>query len=422
MKGPAGVGKTAIAQTCAEKIRRQGKLAAAFFFSINGRDKPETFFPSIAYQLATIHPAYRDLIDRKIRQDQTLVDKMMESQLQDLIVKPLLELEANGKGIGKRIPVFVDGLDECEGLDAQCEIIRVVAQAARDGAVPLCWAFFSRPEPHIEATFTTADITKQTRKVLLPISRDTDGEIKLYLRAGFENILQRRNLSMESWPSESDMKTLVGAASGSFIYATTVLRFVAHIGSLGPERQLHVIIDVIQERAQRGLGAAETAFAELDAFYMLIMQRIPPEMFAIIHLLLSRLCRFVPWGATVLANVAKLSKMEFENLCNQMSSVIHLRDTGHTLEFDSSVDTTRPYTQTSQSVLPKLSQAVQFRLGGMVSFYHKSFADFLLDPKRSGRFSVKKAPALAKLGTDLHLQYDKSYCWDGSGKSTPDSP
>ncbi|KAJ3564599.1 hypothetical protein NP233_g8194 [Leucocoprinus birnbaumii] len=37
MKGPAGVGKSAIAQTCAEKLQRSGHLAAAFFFSINGR-------------------------------------------------------------------------------------------------------------------------------------------------------------------------------------------------------------------------------------------------------------------------------------------------------------------------------------------------------------------------------------------------
>jgi len=56
MKGPAGVGKTTIAQTCTEKLRHQKKLAAAFFFSISGRDKSEKFFPSIAYQLAIIIP------------------------------------------------------------------------------------------------------------------------------------------------------------------------------------------------------------------------------------------------------------------------------------------------------------------------------------------------------------------------------
>jgi hypothetical protein len=37
MWGPAGVGKSALAQTCAEKAKEMGYLGAAFFFSINGR-------------------------------------------------------------------------------------------------------------------------------------------------------------------------------------------------------------------------------------------------------------------------------------------------------------------------------------------------------------------------------------------------
>lgn len=35
MRGPAGVGKLAIAQTCAEQMRGNGYLGAAFFFTVN---------------------------------------------------------------------------------------------------------------------------------------------------------------------------------------------------------------------------------------------------------------------------------------------------------------------------------------------------------------------------------------------------
>ena len=35
MSGPASVGKSAIAQTCAEKLKETGHLGTAFFFTVN---------------------------------------------------------------------------------------------------------------------------------------------------------------------------------------------------------------------------------------------------------------------------------------------------------------------------------------------------------------------------------------------------
>ncbi len=234
MRGPAGAGKSAVAQTCAEELKKMEKLGAAFFFSIRGRNKPEKFFPSIAYQISTIHRPYRDLLDNKIRSDKSLVNKAMPFQFQYLIDEPLRELALQGKGITERIAVIIDGLDECEGADAQSEIIRIIVSAVSNNTLPLCWAFFSRPEPHLEATFTEANVAPHCHKTILPISRKADKEIELYLENGLKNILRRRNTSTQSqWPSAEDMKTLVNGAAGSFNYATTVIRFVDHRGLLG---------------------------------------------------------------------------------------------------------------------------------------------------------------------------------------------
>ena len=49
MRGPAGVGKSAIAQTCTEKLKKTGHLGAAFFFSIKKYDNPLSLFTSITY-------------------------------------------------------------------------------------------------------------------------------------------------------------------------------------------------------------------------------------------------------------------------------------------------------------------------------------------------------------------------------------
>lgn len=423
MKGPAGVGKSAVAQTCAEELKKLKRLGAAFFFSIKGQNQPEKFFPSIAYQLSTIHPPYRDLIDRKLRHDKTLVNKMMRSQFSSLIEEPLRELASQRKGIGKRIAIIVDGLDECEGVDAQREIIHIIAEAASDKTLPLCWAFFSRPEPHIEATFSGPTIAPHCHKVILPISRKADGEIELYLKNGFENILQRHNLSMQSlWPSAEDMKILVDGASGSFIYATTVLRYVGQLGSLVPRERLRAIIDTILDRRKcepRAGTSTDAPFAQLDAFYILILQRISPEILPSVHLLLALICRRGTVGAILAANILGMSKDKFEAVCHHTSAVVHFWEPGKDLELDPTIDTSCMYTQVDQDVQAKLDQQVEDKLRGRVFFYHKSFDDFLLDPARSGPYCAKGSEALANHYAKTHLEYDRSYSWQGSGTFAP---
>ncbi|KAF9441836.1 hypothetical protein P691DRAFT_765828 [Macrolepiota fuliginosa MF-IS2] len=190
IKGPAGVGKSAIAQTCAERLGEQDRLGAAFFFSVNGQGKAAEFIPTIVYQLSMGFPNYRDLVDRRICYDKAIFSKTMAVQFAVLIIEPLRELERVGKGIGKRIAIIVDGLDECNDIHAQCKIIEIIATAAHDGVIPFCWAFFSRPEPHIEASFSLVDVTR----VVLLVSNETSLDIELYLRSSFENILRRRNI------------------------------------------------------------------------------------------------------------------------------------------------------------------------------------------------------------------------------------
>lgn len=41
MKGPAGVGKSAVAQTCEEVLKQLKGLGAAFFFSVNRQSKAQ---------------------------------------------------------------------------------------------------------------------------------------------------------------------------------------------------------------------------------------------------------------------------------------------------------------------------------------------------------------------------------------------
>ncbi|KAF9444135.1 hypothetical protein P691DRAFT_778467 [Macrolepiota fuliginosa MF-IS2] len=420
MKGPAGVGKSAVAQTCVERLKDMGKLGAAFFFAVKKRDRAAELFPTIIYQLSSEFPDYRDLVNQRIRRDRTILNKTMATQFQILVVEPLQELEKRGSRIGKRVAIFIDGIDECEDKDAQCEIIKIIAGAARDKVTPFCWAFFSRPESHIEGTFAIDDIAKITYTTLLPISRDTDGDIELYLRGGFENILRRRNINLGSqWPSNDDIRALVHAANGLFIYVATALRVVAQPGSL-PEESLRAILTTGCEPA--AIDAPSSPFAELDAFYTLIMQRIPPEILPAVLLFLHELCSSPPSSgpgqppAVIVSNLLGFSELTFKTVRNQLSAVIHVQDQDEPLP-TRDADTSQPFQFANRDTTRGLRYFVITRLGGSILFYHKSFYDFLIDSRRSGPFHTGSSAshnAQFKRYVELHLKYQESYLFQGS--------
>ncbi|KAF9451467.1 hypothetical protein P691DRAFT_807829 [Macrolepiota fuliginosa MF-IS2] len=417
MKGLAGVGKSAIAQTCAEEIKKLGRLGATFFFAVNIREDTEQFFPTIAYQLATEFPDYRDLLDQRIRHNRTILKKTMVTQFKALIAEPFQELEKAGKGIGRRMVIIIDGLDECKKADDQSRIIEIIAAAARDGVTPFCWAFFSRPEPHIEASFTSDDVAQATCMVLLPVSNDADSDIELYLRSGFKNTLRRRNIPMASqWPSDSDIQTLVKRSKGLFIYAAMVLRDVDQAGS--PSEALRAICTATLDPTDSSL------FAGLDAFYMLIMQRIPPEDLPTILFLCRLLCGAASYlgsgytsGAMRLSNMLGLSAIDFWAICNQLSAVLHVHDHSDSFDFSQFGDTDHPFWHATPVFVEELRAHVNSRLGGAIHFYHKSFYDFLVDPTRSGPFYLW-SPSVCNVDfkhyLDVTLKYEESYRFNGS--------
>jgi len=180
MRGPAGVGKSAIAQTCAEKLKKSGHLGAAFFFTVKGHNNSLRLFPTIAYQLATELADYRTAVDEKISKDYTIVEKKMASQFQLLIVEPLQEIEKQEKRVQPK-SIFIDGLDECVGEEAQAEIIEVIASSVQARSTPFRWVIFSRAEPCIVSTFSQDSIASITHSIELMISRKVDGKIELYL-------------------------------------------------------------------------------------------------------------------------------------------------------------------------------------------------------------------------------------------------
>ncbi|KAF9445227.1 hypothetical protein P691DRAFT_735308 [Macrolepiota fuliginosa MF-IS2] len=397
MYGPAGVGKSAIAQTCSEGLAEKNRLGAALFFSrsvgLHKRDDPHSLFPSLAYQITTKSKPFGDVLNKCIRYDPTLVTKSMREQFQELLVKPLSKLGPGAAGIVEGLVIIIDGLDECgKGPGVHCDIIEILATSVRNRTTPFRWVIFSRPETHIVGSFTTNDIHPLMCQLEIRVSRKIDNEITLYLTDGLRKIQQRNELP-DSWVSERDIGVLVNLSGGLFIYAATVIRFIGNHNLLGPVDQLHAVLALASSNKEIGLVHP---LSELDLFYTLIMRCVPPRVLPRVQAIL--LVRFglrtenlraiqAIWDVpSVTANIIGLTEAQFRNACGSLHSV---------LELDRSLG---------------------------IKFYHASFMDFLRDPSRSGEFCIYSRLDSFRLELLQRLNYVHSHSTGGSTIATSSSP
>ena len=207
MWSPAGVGKSAIAKSCAEKTAEKGRLGASFFFSRTQHvDDPLRFFTTIAHQLSTKIDEYRKALDPRIQRNPALLTKGIDAQFRELIIEPFLELAGRNMGVQDKT-VIIDGLDECDGDPTQSKIMELVAKSVKEHGdkIPLLWAFFSRPESHIDREFSSYSSSHLFSKVELPMSESNDGDIKRYFRDKLRPLAYVNTV----WPSEFETTQLI---------------------------------------------------------------------------------------------------------------------------------------------------------------------------------------------------------------------
>ena len=271
--GPAGAGKSAIAQTIAEMCEEEMILLASFFFSRNdpSRSTVKPLIATIAYQITTNLPDAREAILAAIERDPLIFSKSLTIQVKTLIVAPLQPLaEASyfNNPASRRL-IIIDGLDECFDPKVQQHVVEVLANSWRQHQLPLLFLITSRPEQHISFTFSTGILPSVTTRIALDGSYLPDDDIKLFLTDKFQEIKSthpRRAYIPPQWPLPVILHQLVAKSSGQFVYASTVIRYVSSIRHR-PTDRLDVVLGI--RPPQRDLP-----FSELDALYMHILDGV----------------------------------------------------------------------------------------------------------------------------------------------------
>ncbi|KAF5344354.1 hypothetical protein D9758_013285 [Tetrapyrgos nigripes] len=345
--GPAGVGKSAIAQTLCERLHGEN-LAASFFFSRNSptRDNPKYLFLTIAYCLATYsnNSKLRSAIDNAVKKRPGVLKSSIVTQFHELIVNPLRSLPWWRKRGLPRL-VVIDGLDECTGADAQRLVLETITGSAGDmlTSIPLRFLITSRPEHAIREVFNRPPLLSCAKRTILDDIADTARDIELYLRDGFQRIREvNSDISFPSeWPESGVLDELVMRASGQFIYASTVLKYVGDRDSYPPDR-LQVVFNL-------PIGDAG-AFADLDILYHEILASNPQGSF-VVQVLALVLLTSSRSNLEILEQVYSLPKAAMTLTLRGLHSVLNVSSNS-------------------------------------VAIYHKSFVDFLLDQRRSKEYFI----------------------------------
>jgi hypothetical protein len=259
-----GYGKTAIAQSICRALDNSSskRLRASFFISAAyapSRD-PFAVVRTIAYQLALRLPRMRTHICASLRAQPHTAIGTLEDHIDRFISSPLREELPTSTPL----IIVLDGLNACRrvhGEDGR-SLFHQLSRAIVHKQLPikLIASGFSRLPTLIDGC------RGSTLASVLP--RIVREDMEVYLRARFETIRYSREGLPHDWPKPSDISLLAERSEFLFLFASTVLRFVASLHH-DPLKRLQEIIDDI---------APITSFEVMDKLYLRILHAIIEEV------------------------------------------------------------------------------------------------------------------------------------------------
>ncbi|KAF8156571.1 hypothetical protein B0H34DRAFT_709745 [Crassisporium funariophilum] len=365
--GPAGAGKSAIAQTIAEQCHVLGILAGSFFFSRTtpGRSDSSRFIATLVYQLMAVVPEMRRHVESALDHDPLVLDRSLETQIEILFVKPLAQVFSTGQN-GHQAPkarlIIVDGLDECQGQEAQRYILEVICGAIERLSIPLSFLIVSRPEQQIRDFFNLQTISAVTTTLSLDSAFEPDSDIESFLEEKFDEIKAThpyRSQIPNDWPPPTSLQQIVEKSSGQFIYASTIVKYVQS-SRHWPMKRLDIV-------SQRTGYERDIPFIALDNLYRLIFDLVeqPDEVMKVLSFLILERSSTVQKTVEHVETLFSYGSGELYDILMDLHSIVYVPSPDCTWE--------------------------------ELYLFHASLGDFLMDRSRSGKFFIDTGEAHAML-------------------------
>ncbi|EMR89727.1 putative vegetative incompatibility protein het-e-1 protein [Botrytis cinerea BcDW1] len=240
LNGMAGTGKSTISRTVAQSFEENNQLGASFFFKRGEGDRgtASKFFTTIAHQLVVKQPQLVQSLNKAIDLDPSIFDKSLAKQFEQLIFKPLTELNSSPQ----TLVLVIDALDECEREEDIGVILRLLTQVRNIASICLRIFVTSRPDLPVRLGFQEMSDAAHQDCVLHEITQATiERDIFMYLDHEFAKIRTKNKMLAVNWPGQESIQALVQMAIPLFIFAATACRFIAD-PVWNPEEQLEAIL------------------------------------------------------------------------------------------------------------------------------------------------------------------------------------
>ena len=344
LNGLAGTGKSTIAQTFAETTFADGKLGASFFCSRDFEDQSnlQAIFPTLAFQLAYRYPPFQKQLLEVLKARPDIGQESLCSQMEKIIVGPL-------KATGIATLIIIDALDECKDEEPASAILSILSHYVNE--IPNVKFFITGwPESRIRSGFRLESLVLITEILKLhEVKPETvDSDIELFFQTQLTDLAKNRSDCdlMEGWPSPSDIKILCKKAAGFFIYASTVIKFVASEND-PPSERLALITSLPRSTTEEGKSGVDQLYIRVleQAFYD--VQTDNNQCYSRFRTVVGTvLLLFNPLSIKSLSELLKLHPSYIRSTVRSFHSLLLVPDT----------------------------------MEDPIHAFHKSFPDFLMDP------------------------------------------
>ncbi|TFK73021.1 hypothetical protein BDN72DRAFT_894264 [Pluteus cervinus] len=350
LQGSPGFGKSTISQEVAKRYAAASSLAASFFFSSSSPDRNHTgkFVSTIAYDIAVNLPQVRPVIREALR-DESMFEKTIETIWANLVVYPLSQCTTDP------LLIIVDGLDECADNHQTAELLKCLLGSIPQLNPGVKILLSCRPEPFIKDIFASSPVCEY--------ELDTSStDIRIYLERSFEMLFRGEEHVDELIPEMID--TLVENSSGQFLYASTVIDFIA--SKKQDANPLETLEDIVNQPAG--------SFKELDNLYLNILERAKQRgaFDPLVHVLFTHRIADVhlrPLHVTTdltIHDLASFWSVECRRVCMALSGLSLLLS--YKEDANGVIDPNEPFW-----------------------FRHRSFVEFLIGPTSSHPFLITPA-------------------------------
>ena len=265
LNGLAGTGKTAIAQTIAERTFADGRLGASFFCTrdFDDRSSLRFIFPTLAIQLARKYTEFRSRFVPLVESNPGVSHESLYNQMHKLIVKPLKESKIS-------TVIIIDALDECNDEKPASAVLSVLGKFVSE--IPAVkFLITGRPEPRIWEGFHLPLLAEATDVFVLHEVEPSQvaGDVQLFLRHELSDLGSRQR-GLGDWPTEGQLDLLCDRAAGLFVYAVATVQFIKK-RSANPKRQLDLLLQSPESSVREG-KAKLMGKTTLDSLYISILQ------------------------------------------------------------------------------------------------------------------------------------------------------